>query len=385
MNTWIQKSVLALLFCVGFSAYAEVETSGSIIHSADQIFRENLNIVAGSFETEAIYNRDVSILGKEIFMNGYIEGDLLVGGREVNILGEVDGDVRSIGGIVKLQGIVEGDILVFGGKVIIAEDALIYGDAILMGGELEQFGYIQGETKIISGNVLLDGEQRGDTAVTTQNMSVGENARFQEGFEYVYFAPRQTDFPEQSQGVFEYNRTNSWYNNTSLQSNTSIFFGFWSLLKFVTNSVLIFLLYFLFRGFSEKVRMKGSIHWLRGGLIGLVALFAIPTGAILLMVSLIGLPIGVILLLFFWLLLILRTGLASLILGRWVMILWNRYSQKKVKENQKNIVLWSIIALALMSAIKYIPYFGNIFISLLALISLGTALHVIYNMIINRR
>jgi hypothetical protein len=96
------------------------------------------------------------------------------------------------------------------------------------------------------------------------------------------------------------------------------------------------------------------------------------------MVSVIGLPIGGILLLLLWLLLILRSTLASFILGVWVINVLNHYRKKQVIESQFNVVISAIIALSILTLLGYLPYVGNLLVSAMSAIAIGATLIVVY-------
>jgi len=384
MKKWLPLVCFSVFFGIAPSVFAEIEHGNSLTHNADQIFRENVTITTQEFSSEGVYNRDVVLLAKEALMNGYIEGDLLAATQEIEIRGEVEGDVRVIGGSVLLNGIIHGDVLVFGGEVRATEDSVILGEGVVLGGRFIHEGIMQDEVKIISGKVTLGGSFSEEVTVTTQDLILNEELILNPESQNSYFAPREALTPAGLEGLFEYNKTRLWYKNADFQSSSSLFFGFWTLLKFVTNAVLIFLLYFIFKRFVESVKKLGSEKWLRSGVVGVVAFLAFPALALLLMVSLIGLPIGVLLMLIFWSLLIVRISLASFVVSYWLPGFWKKMSGREYEETQYGPVVWAIVALALLTIVGYIPYIGSIVVNVITLIALGTTLIVLYKNIFRR-
>jgi len=285
---------------------------------------------------------------------------------------------------VVLNGIIHGDVLVFGGEVRATEKSAILGEAVVLGGWFVHEGIVQNDARIISGNVTLGGTFSEDLTVTTQDLILDETLVLNSEYQSSYFAPREALIPEGFEGLLEYNKTSLWYKNSDFQSSASLFFGFWALLKFVTNAVLIFLLYFIFKNFVENIKNQGSKKWLKSGVVGIIAFLALPALAILLMVSLIGLPIGVLLMLVFWSLLILRVSLASFVVSCWLPELWKKISGKEYTETQNSPVLWAIVALALLTITGYIPYVGSIIVNGITLIAFGTTLIVLYKSIFRR-
>lgn len=365
-------------------SFAESESGTLIKHHADLIFNENISIAAQTFETEAVYNRDLILIAEDALFNGYVEGDFLGAAKNLEIRGEIEGDLRVIGGTVVLNGYVHGDILVFGGSVTATSSSMVLGDAIVMGGKFTHDGTIQDDLQVISAVVSLGGELADDITITTQDLIVKEDVMLSESAEYKYYAPREAQIPESLQETFEYAQTSLWYRTSDFQSTASVLFGFWSLLKFFTSAVLIFLFYFVFRSFIERVKDQGSQQWLKSGIVGAIALVALPTVSLLLMVSLIGLPIGLLTLLLFWSLLILRVTLASFVISVWLPTLYKKLTKKTYRETRYGPVLWAFIGLALLIMIGYIPYIGILVVNGFSLIAFGATLIILYKSIFRR-
>ncbi len=382
---WIYASITLCLFFGGIPLSAKtVESTGLTTHFSNSTFTKNEYVATLDFETEAIYKEDLVVIAEDVLMKGYIEGDLISAAKDIEVKGEVRGDVRILGGTVILKGKIGGDLLVFGGKVVLTSASQIEGRAIILGGTLDFDGKIKDSSRIIAGDILLRGEFRDDISITTQEMVILDESKFNREKENRYFAPRPAEIPDVLKDVFVYNQTSIWYQNSSLQERTSTLLGFWILLKFITDGLLIFLIYFLFRDFSEQVRSQGSKHWLKSCMIGAIALFTIPTIALLLIVSLIGLPIGLLLFVVLWTFLIIRIGLISFIVSVWIQKIWNKYKKREAEDNPYRIVLFSIIALALVNIVRYVPFIGALTISALSLIAFGGVLLVVYKAVFRR-
>jgi len=378
MKIFLQTSLILTLIFLTSPVEAKFITANEIDHAAEEMFTENVTAATKTFNSEAIYEKDLVILAEDITLNAYGKGDLLLVGKSMIISGEISGDVRVFGGSVIIEGIISGDLLVFGGKVKIKKEAVIAGDTIAMGGEFIHEGLIIGDSKVVSGEVIFEGETRDDLVITTQKLQIMEAALVNKAAVNQYFSPKKAEGDQEVLSNFQYSQTSNWYERQSFRSGISMFFGFWSILKFVTSSILIFLSYFIFKVFIEKVRLQGSQHWVYSGLIGIASIVIIPTISLLLMVSVIGLPIGGILLLLLWLLLILRSTLASFILGVWVINVLNHYRKKQVIESQFNVVISAIIALSILTLLGYLPYVGNLLVSAMSAIAIGATLIVVY-------
>lgn len=91
---------------------------------------ENLYLISGDIDiTNSKINNAVLVSG-DVKLNSYIAGSLKI-----------------IGGYAVVNSTVEKDVILIGGKLIIEKDAVIYGDLIIYGGDVEIHGNINGNVK----------------------------------------------------------------------------------------------------------------------------------------------------------------------------------------------------------------------------------------------
>jgi len=353
--------------------------AGEIVTSEDVVLEEAINdnyYIAGSnVKIEVDILKDLNVAGNNVFINGDVLGDLHVAGKNVVIRGDVKQDLMILSGSVELHGSIGGDILVFGGKVNIFEDAIISGDSIIMGGELIHNGNLTGNLNTITGNVNLNGYVGGNSVLTTQSLFVGGFFDTPDDSSVSYFSPKEAEITEGIESNFSYNRTKEWRESRLVQSNLSSFFGFLSILRFITTLVMIYLIMQLFKPFTRTVVNFGDKKWITALVIGLIVTIAIPAISILLMVSLIGLPFGIILLTVFSIVFMIRVAVASMIVGGWLREL---YEKKRSIDHKYSNFFFSIIGLILLSLIKLIPYVGETVYIVIYLIAIGAVMHYLY-------
>jgi hypothetical protein len=359
---------------------AEIISSKNIrIDSETEIKKESYYLAGSDIVVDKEMLDDLSVAGGSIIISENINGDLNVIGQNIIINSDISEDIIVIGGSVEISGNINGDIFIFGGKVVIQEESVINGDIIVLGGELDYSGSLTGNLNAITGKVFLNGYIGGDSTITTQKLLLGDFFGLSKKSSIAYFSPEKITEPEELKNQFTYNRTKKWSDSRILQSGLATFFGFWSLFRFITTILLMYLLIYLFKPFSGHVVKFGSDNWARAFLIGIIATIAIPAISIILMVSLIGFPIGLILLTIFSIIFIIRIAVASMIVGGWIRKVNNRLDNRKY-----STLFYSIIGLVILSIAKYIPYIGESIFVFVYIIAIGSIINYLYNTIFKR-
>jgi len=373
--------IFSLLFInPGASFGAEIISSENInLNSDSKISNENYYLAGTDILIEEEILNDLSAAGGSIIISENINGDVNIIAKDVVIKGNVSEDIIIIAGNVEISGDVKGDVFIFGGKVLIQESSSIKGDIIVLGGELDYMGSLIGDISAITGKVFLNGYIGGDSTITTQNLSIGDFFGLSKDSSFSYFSPEKVEEPEEFKDQFMYNRTKKWSDNGIVESSLTTFFGFLSLFRFVTTILLMYLLIYLFKSFSENTVKYGTKKWIQAFLIGVITTIAIPAISIILMVSLIGFPLGIILLTIFSIIVIIRIAVASMIIGGWIRKINNR-----LDNNRHATFLYSVIGLGVLSIIKYIPYIGESVFVFVYIIAIGSIVKYLYNSIFKR-
>lgn len=119
---------------------------------------------------------DAMLAGGSIEFTGSTGGDYLGAGGDQTISGRIGGSVRAAGGRVRLEAEVGRNATVAGGNVVVADGALVEGNAYLAGGAVRVEGGVNRLLRIAGGEVVLDGPLGGDVRVEAERLRVGPRA-----------------------------------------------------------------------------------------------------------------------------------------------------------------------------------------------------------------
>lgn len=251
---------LSLFFL--FSLLLPAAALAAEFHSGDQYILErgktvedNLYVAGGNLNIEGDVNGDLTAMGGNINIAGNVSRGVTAGGGSINILGNVGQSVRVAGGETTISGTVGGDIIAAGGRIKILPGAIIEGDLVFAGGELENQGTVRGEVK--------------------------------------HYARAKQD------------------------PNRSAFSLGW-FLQILMGLVLVFLISRFFRGWAtEKIAEIESGFW-RNALRGIIGIILIPILIVVLFITILGIPIAAISLFAFIISLILASAIAAIWLGQFI-------------------------------------------------------------------
>ena len=119
---------------------------------------------------------DVFLLANEILLPGETSEDVWAFGRSIQIDGTVGDDARLFGlEVVTLDGIVEDDARIMSsvGNVVISEQGMIRGDAILQAGKrITLNGTIEGNVWAEAPRIVIEGEVKGDLTVNSPKLQI---------------------------------------------------------------------------------------------------------------------------------------------------------------------------------------------------------------------
>jgi hypothetical protein len=169
-------------------ALAFLTSAGSV--SAETILRTGETV---SINEDRVVVGDFYTLASITNISGRIEGDLIAASGRFTVNGEVVEDIFAIGGSVDVYGPVGDDVRVVGSEVVIAEPvagnvfvlgnnvsilstASIGGDLLVYGRDVEISGSVDGDVLGGFGSLRIDAAVGGDVNVTTDQLTLGENA-----------------------------------------------------------------------------------------------------------------------------------------------------------------------------------------------------------------
>lgn len=297
MRRGIAVAVMAVLFTVlsGYAALAAWETR----------FEEKTVLV----EQGETISGDLWCAGDTVLIDGTVEGDLLVYANSLVVKGEVKGDILGmVLSDASFAGRIGGDLRLLGGPFFtptakitlscpVGGNISVSSNTFTMtrrasarglwgkGAALTMNGRITGDVSYTGQNVLLGGEVTGASTIkATDKFLVARGAKL--GHIYYYQKPPQL---AQAASVGPVKKLSLPKERPAYAISPLVWIWFLGTL----------LMGFLFiQVYRSKVALwvQGLLDWRRALLLGILLLFGIPAGVLLLLITIVGAPLAVLLL-----------------------------------------------------------------------------------------
>lgn len=345
-----------------------------VILDDSTVINDNLYIGAGKANISGNLGSDTSVIAGESVLSGTFGEDVISVSLSTFSNGTFNEDVRIVGPEVVVTGTVNGDLFVVGGNVRITETAKLNGELVVIGGRVTFLGELKGKAKIVAGVVMIDGALLSRSTITTQRLSIGQNAVVDDTL--FYFSPSQakTDSGAIIKKPLKYNPVSRVSDSQIWERFIVNVSDFWLVLKFVTTLFIAFILVYIFKVFSQFVADQSRKSFLKMLLTGFLSFFLIPIFAVVCLVSLFALPVGIILIMIYGIMLILIPALSSIIVG---MLLWN-LTHKKDHHKKVNFQI-ATIGVIFLTFVQFVPFIGSLINLLLIFVSLGVTVYYLYS------
>ncbi|MBI3627931.1 MAG: polymer-forming cytoskeletal protein [Candidatus Sungbacteria bacterium] len=306
------KKLLILISALGLlvplvSLAAEFYSGDQYLLPKGASVNSNLYIAGGTLNIEGNINGDLTAAGGNVNVNGNVAKSAMLAGGTINISGNVGDSLRVAGGEVTIAGQVKGDVLAAGGRVKILPGAVIGGDLLLAGGDIQNQGVVHGTVK-------------------QYTRKPGEN---------------------HAGGLLGV-------------------IGFWWVMKTLMGIVLAFLVWYFFGPWVSQVVHAAETNFGKEILRGLLGLIGIPILVVVAFVTIIGIPIGVIGLLLYIVTIVVSSAVAAILLGRYVS-LWYKKGESHISWQTIviGVLLYQILKIIpfigwLVVAVVFLATFGSI-------------------------
>ena len=371
-------SILSFVLCITgvhqVFAY-DLQVAPDVSISENYISDSNLYIASLHTWFGATYQEDIVSVSYAQTVDGTIFGDTFLLGKNISITGESFGDVRTIGDTVYLSGVINKDLIVVARHVIVASDAIINGDTLILAHTVELGGKFLGTSKITSSKITVNGSIVGSTTLT------GSKIVFNSGAQVVsdisYFSPQRAIINPgvDIQKKLNFNQIESIKQNDVIKR---IFFGFvsfWAIIKLIATLFVLFILTHLFRVPVQKVidiiKNKKGVTLL----VGAGSFILIPILSIILFGSLVLIPVSVMVVCIFVIMIMLLPAMSAIVLT----VLYQTYIQKQNKTGVDFKV--SALALIILTFIGFIPYIGGPIVYVLYVFAFGSMTRYLYEVI----
>lgn len=346
--------VMAMSIFVMPVSQATVFKSAENLLVPDKIM-DDAYLFTNTGSVDADVANDLYIAGGDITINGNVGQDLVVAGGRVVVMGDVLGDVRVLGGQVSIYGKVGEDVLAAGGQVDIGKKAFINGNLYVASGVLHLDGQVKGELKGYMGAAVLNGTVGKDVNLEVNNNSeedkfiIDPAARILGNLDYK--ARAEIIVPA---GVVQGKATFVKLEREELMKKFTAWFFLEKL--FVYASSLLLALLFVVYAPKFVISAGEKIHHsaLKSFGIGLLAIFGVIFGGIILMFTMVGVPLALIA----FAALAIAGYIGQIFVASWIGGMMFSYKNGKVEAGKMKLFgIWAL-ALFIYHAVSLIPFVG---------------------------
>ncbi len=292
-------------------------------------------------------NGDAYVAGGIVNVTGTINGDLLVAGGEVTVTGTVTDDIRAAGGVVRIGGTTGKYVTAAGGTVSVDRAADIGQGLLAAGSNVFVGGHVGHDARLAGSVINVSGRIEGSVDASGKDISVLQGSRIGGDLNAWVDSPKDVEVGEGAvagktnihivagrpeRAVFGYS---PWYFWLKI---------FWAASLLIVGLVFTLLFPRQFASIGESIiQLPGmSVLW---GIIGLVV---IPFVCLLLFMTGIGIPLGMFLCMAYLWIIYLSQLSFGVVLG--LVMLRNR--------PRKGWILFGMFAagLVIVQALTFIPY-----------------------------
>ncbi|MFC1980316.1 hypothetical protein ACFLVS_05685 [Chloroflexota bacterium] len=343
---------------------AELRSGDTVTVDSGEVIDEDLYIAGRNIVVNGTINGDLIAAGETITVNGTVNGSVMAASATVNINGNVTHAVRTAGGALHIRGYVNGDLLVAGGEVNVASTANIGGDILLGAGTVRIDGLVEGDVKGGGGEVTLSNGVGGDVKLEVDNLSLASTVNIQGNLTYTSENEANIQSGAQIGGTTTYKmpEVKEPAKASPLFGTVGKVIGF--LMALVIGIVLIVIAPRRTALIADSIRNKtwSSLGW------GALILFVTPIAALVVFITVIGIPLGLIGLALYGIALYLSQIPVGLFIGRWIIGYFRKVETKAI------MVGALASGLVILSLLRLVPYLDIVIILATFLLGLGALL-----------
>lgn len=315
-----------------------------------------------------------SFSGQSIEVNSDVEGvQVLFAGDSIRVNNKMEYGVLFATTNTIISSDIDKSLIIFSGeKITISEEAVIKGDIICFGTDLEVNGTVEGSVIGAATNVVINGNINKDLRVEATNVTLGEN--LVKGNVYVETYNSSLVLPET-------------YTNVKIKVLTDeeeIGFDFSIIYTAIITGAVFTLIYFIFNKITKNKGLENALNKVKSNWIvvvfgGAIALMMIPAVlVILIMLSVFGLYMVTIPMMIVYFTFLLVVGLLStLIIG--TLITEYMVNSKYLKDKGvKTKYLFAFLMFAILYILARVPYIGGYVTLILVMFAIGATICMIF-------
>ncbi len=330
---------------------------------AGQEVKNDLIVAAERTRIDGDVDGDLISFSSSLTVNGHVKGDILAFGQEIIVNGPVDGNVRVWCQSASLNSTVGRNVMAWVEQVDLDEKASVGGSMMIGGANTELDGHIGGDVLAFVGDITINGRLDRDLTIRGDRLTIGPTAEIDGKTKYQgrgqpdiasgakLASPIQITVPKRGP---DYTRVNYYWHEVLL----------WGA-SFLLGLVLLLVLPGFF---SDAVRQTRRVGPAVG--FGALFLFATPIAIIIACVTIVGLGIGISALLLY----VIAIYAAQLFVGSWLGEQLLGYTV-----GIGPAVARLAIGLAILRALRMIPFMGPLAGLIITIWGLGALLLAAYS------
>jgi cytoskeletal protein CcmA (bactofilin family) len=279
-------SVVSLFAIAAPAAAMDWRGSDRSVVGKDEVVNDDVSLAGANVIVDGTVNGDVFAIGTRIQINGTINGNLIAIGERVVIAGDVAGSVYSAAAHVSVSGRIERTLAAAGSDVTLEPGAFVGSSGLMAGGQIHVSGEVGRGALLGGAHVEVDGQIGQELKAYGDRLRIGPGAVVEGPVEYTSSRPAAIEQGART-GAVAFHQIQARRNGAP----SGVWWKVFRVLGFLPVGLALLALFPSLRGRYPEIVMKRP--W-RAPLAGLMALIAVPIGAVLLLVTVIGAPFGLV-------------------------------------------------------------------------------------------
>lgn len=372
---YIVAFVVALFIPFTASAAEFRSAEQSFVLDEGETINDDVFIGAQRVQIDGDVNGDVFIGANSVEINGNISGSVFVGANTIRIAGNVGNDIYAGGNDIVLSGNAEENVYAAASTVFTQKDFAAGRDLFVGAGSAEIMGSIGKNLAAGTGDIAIDGDIAGSAYVSSgdekksnssASISIEENARIADNFEYRSNKPAEISESAVIGGVTDYEEVSS--NSSSSNSQPVSMFGFsgnrviFKVISWVSSffwlTVVGLFLVFIFKDRMKDIQKKSEESHGKTLGTGLLVAIIVPIVIIFFAVTLVGLPIAFALAVLYAIVMYAAKAFASYLVGKQILPKQSPYA-------------FSIVGALIISLAITLPFIGWLIDAFVVIFGLG--------------
>jgi len=364
------RNKILVFFCFLFlsipfltQAYA-VRSGDSINLASNEVAEDNLYAAGVNVVIDGNVQGDLVVIGKLINVNGNISGDIICAGDNITINGNVEGSVRCAGDNIMINGHVERNVMLFSALSVVGPKALLAGDMLVYGGQINIQGQINGDLHGGVGGVIISGkiDKNVDLDIFEGKFEIMNQAEIMGNLDYHSEVEANIGAQSMIQGDINYT---VW----ETEDDKGFHYNWFWVLYCIFASLIVGLVVL---GIWKKQIVEFSkilrAQTLEAVLWGFGLLIVFPVIFFLLLISMIGIPLALILTGVLLILIYISSILTGIWIGREAVkrFLPDRYNKRHIS------ILEMVIGIVILKFLISIPILGCIIWAVAVCLGLGS-------------